>query len=51
MADHFERTVADAVSDPARLQRMSTAAAQFIRAKKGRSQLLNYIVGTTPADS
>jgi hypothetical protein len=47
MADHFERTVADALGNPTRLQRMATAGAQYIRAKKGRRQLLDYIVDTT----
>ena len=46
MSDHFERTVADALSDPVRLQRMSTAASRFVVAEKGRGRLLNYIVET-----
>jgi hypothetical protein len=47
MGDHFERVVADALSDDARLQRMSDAGRAFIREKKGRKGLLNYIVDTT----
>jgi UDP-N-acetylglucosamine:LPS N-acetylglucosamine transferase len=50
MADHFERTVADALSDDARLKRMSDAARQFVREKKGRATLLNYVVDTTLAE-
>jgi hypothetical protein len=51
MSDHFERTVEDALSDGARLQRMSDAARQYIIAKKGRKKLLNYIADTTLATS
>lgn len=47
MSDHFERTVADALGDPARLQRMSDAASKFVREEKGRSRLIEYIVETT----
>jgi len=49
IGDHFERTVAEALRDDARLQRMSDAARHFVREKKGRSKLLNYVVDTTLA--
>ena len=47
MNDHFERVVEEALSDPARLQRMSDAARKFTQEKKGRPRLLNYIVDST----
>ena len=47
IGDHFERMVEQALADPDRLQRMSEAARQFVREKKPRSQLLNYVVETT----
>jgi hypothetical protein len=50
IGDHFERVVADALSDDARLQRMSTAARHFVRERKGRGKLLNYLVDTTLAE-
>jgi hypothetical protein len=49
MEDHFERVVANALSDESRLQRMSDAARTFAHEKKGRSRLLNYIVDSTLA--
>jgi hypothetical protein len=51
MSGHFERTVEDALRDGDRLQRMADAASQFVRAKKGRRLLLNYVVDTTLAES
>lgn len=50
MSDHFERTIADALSDNDRLQTMSDKARQFVQEKKQRTGLLNYIVDTTLAD-
>lgn len=50
MSDHFERTVEDALRDGDRLQRMSDAARKFVREKKGRRRLLNYVVDTTLAE-
>jgi hypothetical protein len=49
MGDHFERTVDEALRDADRLQRISDAARQFVRAKKNRAQLLDYVVETTLA--
>ena len=51
IADHFERTVEAALADPARLQRVSDAARQFVLEKKPRSKLLNHVVETTLAES
>jgi glycosyltransferase involved in cell wall biosynthesis len=51
IADHFERTVGEALRDSDRLQRMSDAARQFVLEKKGRRKLLNYVVETTLAES
>jgi hypothetical protein len=51
IGDHFERVVAEALGDGARLQRMADAAHRFVREKKGRRGLLNYIVDTTLAKS
>jgi hypothetical protein len=51
MNDHFERTVEEALRDGDRLQRMSDAARKFVLAKKGRRDLLNYIVETTLAEA
>jgi hypothetical protein len=50
IADHFERTVDEALRDGDRLQRMSDAARQFVLEKKGRTRLLNYVVETTLAE-
>jgi hypothetical protein len=50
IADHFERTVDEALRDSGRLQRMSDATRQFVLEKKGRRRLLNYIVETTLAE-
>jgi len=50
MSDHFERTVEEALRDGDRLQRMSDAARKFVREKKGRRRLLNYVVDTTLAE-
>jgi hypothetical protein len=51
IADHFERVVEAALSDVDRLQRMSDAARAFVRAKKPRGLLLNYVVDKTLAPS
>jgi len=51
MSDHFERTVAEALRDNDRLQRMSDAARQFTREKKCRRALPNYVVDTTLAEA
>ena len=49
IADHFERTVDEALRDGNRLQRMSDATRQFVLEKKGRRRLLNHVVETTLA--
>jgi hypothetical protein len=49
IADHFERTVEQALGDPDRLQRMSDAARQFVLEKKDRQRLLDYVVEQTLA--
>jgi hypothetical protein len=49
IADHFERTVEQALSDLDRLQRMSDAARAFVREKKPRHLLLDHVVNTTLA--
>jgi hypothetical protein len=51
MGDHFERTIAEAMRDQDRLQRMSDVVRQFVRAKKLRAGLLNYVVDTTLAEA
>jgi hypothetical protein len=51
IADHFERTVEQALSDADRLQRMSDAARKFVREKKPRRLLLDHVVETTLAAS
>jgi glycosyltransferase involved in cell wall biosynthesis len=51
IADHFERTVEEALRDGERLQRMSDAARQFVLEKKSRKGLLNYVVETTLTES
>ena len=51
IADHFEHIVEEALSDGARLQRISDATRQFALEKKGRRRLLNYVVETTLAES
>jgi hypothetical protein len=49
IADHFERTVEAALADPARLQRISDAARQFVLQKKGRRGMITRVVETTLA--
>jgi hypothetical protein len=49
IGDHFERVVEEALRDDARLQRMADAARPFVREKKGRARLLNYVVDATLA--
>jgi hypothetical protein len=51
IADHFERTIDAALSDGERLQRVSTAAREFVLEKKGRKRLINYVVETTLAET
>jgi hypothetical protein len=50
IGDHFERVVEQALRDADRLQNMSDAARKFVLAKKGRRQLVNYVVETTLND-
>ena len=49
MSDHFERTVEEALRDVDRLQLMANRGRQFVREKKDRRQLLNYVVDATLA--
>ncbi len=50
MSDHFERTVADALGNEERLQRMADDARRHVQKTKQRAELLNYVVNTTLGD-
>jgi len=50
IGDHFERVVENALSDLDRLQTISSAGREFVLEKKGRLNLVDYVMKTTFED-